>query len=166
VHEHGVIEGMRVPLVASMVDQQAALFGHGCPRTGQVKITFAPAPSRWPLQGDRWPPRPTRHTAPPLPGASAIAPPTRIDGGVYNAASALDWAKRLGLFSNFATLSQISGPSALRKPTLVFVPALSGLAYPYWTAAPPACGSQGLDTTRLDLVQALLEGVALRSAQA
>ena len=45
--------------------------------------------------------------------------------------------------------------------------ALSGLACPYWDRS--AAGlwlGMGLDTTRLDLVQAVLEGVALRSAQA
>ena len=49
---------------------------------------------------------------------------------------------------------------------LVFVPALSGLGCPYWDRS--AAGlwlGMGLETSKRDLVQAVLEGVALRAAQ-
>src|SRR3546814_14561774 len=35
------VGGRRVPVVASVVDQQAALYGHGCREAGEAKITFA-----------------------------------------------------------------------------------------------------------------------------
>jgi len=166
VHEHGVIEGTRVPLVASMVDQQAALFGHGCHAPGQVKITFGTGAFALAIAGDRMLAAPDKGILPTVAWRIGDRTTYAIDGGVYNATSALDWAKRLGLFSTFRDLRQIEGPSALERD-LVFVPALSGLACPYWDRS--AAGlwlGMGLDTTRLDLVQALLEGVALRSAQA
>src|SRR3546814_9050809 len=34
------VGGRRVPVVASVVDQQAALYGHGCREAGDAKITF------------------------------------------------------------------------------------------------------------------------------
>jgi glycerol kinase len=56
-------------------------------------------------------------------------------------------------------------PSALSRH-LVFVPALSGLACPHWDRG--AAGlwiGMGLDTTARDLIQAVLEGIALRAAE-
>lgn len=166
VHEHGVIRGTRLPLVASVVDQQAALMGHGCHAPGDVKITFGTGAFALALSGEA-----------PVRGTGAGILPTvawrigarttyAIDGGVYNAGSALDWAKRLGLFSTFRELREIGGTPALERG-LVFVPALSGLACPYWDRS--AAGmwlGMGLDTSATDLLQALLEGVALRTAQA
>jgi len=49
---------------------------------------------------------------------------------------------------------------------LVFVPALSGLGCPYWERS--AAGlwlGMGLETSKRDMVQSVLEGVALRAAQ-
>ncbi len=166
VHEHGIIEGTRLPLVASMVDQQAALFGHGCHAPGDVKITFGTGAFALAIAGDAPLAAPDAGILPTVAWRIADRTTYAIDGGVYNAASALDWAKRLGLFSTFRELREIEGRSALERD-LVFVPALSGLACPYWDRS--AAGlwlGMGLDTSRLDLVQALLEGVALRSAQA
>jgi len=49
---------------------------------------------------------------------------------------------------------------------LTFVPALSGLACPHWQRETRACfEGMSLDTGPLDLVQAVLEGVALRIAE-
>ena len=167
VGSFGALHEGALPVVASVVDQQAALFGHGCRRPGQVKITFGTGAFALAVAG-----------AAPLgaPGSGLL--PTvawqiagerctfAIDGGVYNATSALDWAGRLGLFSEYAQIDRFPGPSAIERG-VVFVPALSGLACPYWDRS--AAGlwlGMGLDTSREDMMQALLEGVALRAAQA
>lgn len=166
VHDHGIVTGTRVPLVASMVDQQAALFGHGCHAPGQAKITFGTGAFALAVAGNTPIAAPDAGILPTVAWRLGADTTYAIDGGVFNAASALDWAKRLGLFSNFRDLRDLAGPSALERG-LVFVPALSGLACPYWDRS--AAGlwlGMGLDTGKLDLVQALLEGVALRSAQA
>jgi len=166
VFEHGVITGTRIPLVASMVDQQAALFGHGCHVRGQAKITFGTGAFALAVAGNTPVAAPDAGILPTVAWRLGAQTTYAIDGGVFNAASALDWAKRLGLFANFRELRDLTGPSALERG-LAFVPALSGLACPYWDRS--AAGlwlGMGLDTTRLDLVQAVLEGVALRSAQA
>jgi glycerol kinase len=72
---------------------------------------------------------------------------------------------RLGLFTDYADIDAFDGPSALSRE-LVFVPALSGLACPYWDRS--AAGmwlGMGLETSRADLARAVLEGIALRAAQ-
>lgn len=166
VHAHGAIRSTGLQMVASVVDQQAALMGHGCHATGDLKITFGTGAFALAISGDS-----------PVRGSEAGILPTvawrigarttyAIDGGVYNAGSALDWAKRLGLFSEFDELSSIGGTAALERG-LVFVPALSGLACPFWDRSAGGMWlGMGLATTSADLVQALLEGVALRTAQA
>lgn len=152
------------PLTASVVDQQAALYGHGCRRPGDAKVTFGTGAFVLALSG----PRPLRDAASGLLPTVAwkvgdVAATYALDGGVYNAGSAVDWARGLGLFGEYEELRFDAAPAIERG--LVFVPALSGLACPYWDRS--AAGlwiGMGLETTRGDMVQALLEGIALRVA--
>jgi glycerol kinase len=154
-----------VPVTASMVDQQAALFGHGCRKPGDAKITFGTGAFALAIAGDKPLRNPKTGLLPTIAWKLGDAPVTyAIDGGVYNAASALNWARELGLFQDFAEIDSFDGSAIARG--LVFVPALSGLGCPYWDRS--AAGlwlGMGLETTKRDLVQAVLEGVALRAAQ-
>jgi glycerol kinase len=157
--------GRRVPLTASVVDQQAALFGHGCHGPGRAKITFGTGAFALAVVGDRLPTA-TGGLLPTVAWQAAGQPPTyALDGGVHHAASAVNWARSLGLFADFAEIDDFAGPSALERG-LVFVPALSGLGAPHWDRS--AAGlwiGLGQATSRGDLVQAVLEGVALRAAE-
>ncbi len=54
-----------------------------------------------------------------------------LDGGVYSAASAVNWARDLGLFHDFDEIATFARPSAALDG-LIFVPALAGLACPHW----------------------------------
>lgn len=164
-HEYGAIRGRDVPLTASVADQQAALFGHGCHTAGDVKITFGTGALALAISGD----------APPACNGSGILATiawrvgTRtayaVDGGVYNATSAMNWVRSLGLYTDHRELDAFRGPPALERD-IVFVPALSGLGCPHWDRS--AAGlwlGLGLDTQREDLVRSALEGIALRCAQ-
>lgn len=160
----GTIGGVAV--TASLVDQQAALFGHGCAAPGDAKITFGTGAFALAISGPRR-----------VDGRRSGILPTlawkigneladfAIEGGVYNAASALNWARGLGLFADFAEINRFAKPPAILRD-LAFVPALSGLACPHWdrTASGTWLGL-GLDTSRADLMQAMLEGIALRAAE-
>jgi len=161
--DFGMIDG--VPVTASMVDQQAALFGHGCRKPGDAKITFGTGAFALAIAGAKPLKDPKSGLLPTIAWKLGDAPVTyAIDGGVYNAASAVNWAKELGLFQDFAEIDAFDGTAIERG--LVFVPALSGLGCPYWDRS--AAGlwlGMGLETTKRDLVQAVLEGVALRAAQ-
>jgi glycerol kinase len=152
-------------LAASIVDQQAALFGHGCHRPGSAKVTFGTGAFVQCLTGDLV--RPDRPG--PLPtvawqragGAVAHA----LDGGVYAAAAAVNWARDLGLFQDYAEISAFPAKPAIDRG-IAFVPALAGLGCPHWNrTARGGWLGLGLATDRRDMMQALLEGIALRTAE-
>jgi glycerol kinase len=159
------IGGRAVPLTASLVDQQAALFGHGCRRPGDAKITFGTGAFALALTGPLVPDAPG--VLPTVAWAMAGAAPVyALDGGVATAAAALNWARDLGLFRDWDAIADFAAPPAIARG-LAFVPALAGLAAPHWDRA--ARGSWlGLDlgTTPDDMVQAVLEGIAFRTAEA
>ncbi|WP_313519172.1 FGGY-family carbohydrate kinase, partial [Pseudomonas sp.] len=76
-----------------------------------------------------------------------------------------EWARGLGLFRDYGEIRQFAEPPAIARG-LVFVPALAGLACPHWQRE--ARGTwQGLSLEHgaADLVQSVLEGVALRMAE-
>ncbi|MGD9478442.1 FGGY family carbohydrate kinase [Shinella sp. G-2] len=156
--DFGQING--IPVKASIVDQQAALFGHGCRKPGDCKITFGTGAFLLAVSGNERPPQsellPTVAWSLKDSGAAFA-----IEGGVYDAGSALEWARNIGLYSALEELGVFEGPSALSRG-IIFVPALSGLAAPYWdrTAAPMFIGMDHA-TDRRDLVRAVLEGIAM-----
>lgn len=158
----GKING--IPVLASMVDQQAALFGHGCREPGDCKITFGTGAFLLSVAAD--PRAPTAGLLPTIAWDQAAAPPIyALEGGVYDAGGALEWAKKLGLYTEVDELAKFDGPSALSRG-IVFVPALSGLAAPDWdrSAAPLFIGMDHA-TDRRDLMRAILEGIAMLSAR-
>jgi glycerol kinase len=156
----------KIPVTANMVDQQAALFGHGCMRPGDAKITFGTGAFALAIIGHSRPPRTESGLLPTVAWQIQNQTPVfAVDGGIYNAASAVNWAKSLGLFTDHAEINSFKNDSAISRG-LVFVPALSGMACPHWDRS--AAGlwlGLGLDTTKHDLMQAVLEGIALRAAE-
>ncbi|HEY1384786.1 MAG TPA: FGGY family carbohydrate kinase [Dongiaceae bacterium] len=151
-----------IPVTASLVDQQAALFGHGCRRKGDAKVTFGTGAFALAVAGDTVPRDPRSGLEATIAWKIGDAPcDYALQGGIYNAASAVNWARSLGLFADYHEIDDFAGDSAIARG-LVFVPALSGLSCPYWDRR--AAGlwlGLGLETTQTDMMQALLEGVAL-----
>ncbi len=154
-----------VPITASIVDQQASLFGHGCREAGDAKITFGTGAFALTLTGNE--PIASKDGLLPtiawqLAGERAVY---ALDGGVYCASSAVNWARSLGLFADFADINAFQHSPAIER-NIAFVPALSGLACPHWQRdARGTWLGLSLNTTSLDMVQALLEGVALRASE-
>lgn len=152
-------------LAASIVDQQAALYGHGCHRPGMAKVTFGTGAFVQCLTGALV--RPERPGPLPTVAWQKAGEPISyaLDGGVYAAASAVNWARELGLFGDFAEISAFAAPPAIDRG-IAFVPALAGLGCPHWSrSARGAWLGLGLATGKPDMMQALLEGVALRTAE-
>jgi glycerol kinase len=152
-------------LAASIVDQQAALYGHGCHQPGAAKVTFGTGAFVQCLTGALV--RPERPG--PLPTVAWQKPGEPVayalDGGVYAAAAAVNWAQELGLFQDHSELATFPSPPAIDRG-IVFVPALAGLGCPHWNrSARGAWLGLGLGDGKSDLMQALLEGVALRTAE-
>ena len=154
-----------IPIVAAMVDQQAALFGHGCRAPGETKVTFGTGSfvmmisGALPIMGRKGM-LPTVAWA--LPGERCIY---ALDGGDYAAGAAIEWAIELGVAKSLSDFDLPEGPSALERG-LAFVPALAGLGAPYWDRE-----ASGLwiglrqNTTGVDMRRAILEGIALRGVE-
>jgi glycerol kinase len=161
-----VRQGRSISIRASVVDQQASLFGHGCREVGEAKITFGSGAFALALTGNQPLRSPEQGLLPTVAWQLESSAPTyALDGGVYCAGSAVDWGRNLGLFKEYAEINQFDRASAIERD-IVFVPALSGLACPHWDRS--AAGiwlGLSLETDARDLIQALLEGVALRSAE-
>ncbi len=156
----------KTPVTASLVDQQAALFGHGCEKPGNCKITFGTGAFALAVAG---PKRVDGRRLGVLPTVAwkmqNDSPRFALEGGVYNAASALNWARSLGLFGEFSEIAAFAAPPAIGRG-LVFVPALSGLGCPHWDRSASGLWlGLGLETSKSDMVQSLLEGIALRAAE-
>jgi glycerol kinase len=148
------------PIEVSIVDQQAALYGHNCRKPGDCKITFGTGAFLLALTGEKRPPG--SELSPTIAWHLQHQKPIfALEGGVYDAGAALEWARRIGLYSAPDELDVFEGPSAVSRG-IIFVPALSGLGAPYWErqAAPLFIGMDH-STDRRDMVRAVLEGIAL-----
>jgi glycerol kinase len=158
------VAGRSLALHAMLCDQQAALFGQGCLVPGSAKCTFGtgaflllntgaqPVVSDHGLLGTvAWQTSELTHYA--------------LDGGVFVAGAAVEWLRdEMGVIASAAESSALA-ESADPATTPLYIPALAGLAAPYWQ--PQARGTIfGLSrgSGRAELVRATLEGLAQRVA--
>lgn len=163
IADFGAIDGM--PMVASLVDQQAALWGHGCRQAGDLKITFGTGAFALAVAGDHVPTHVPQGILPTVAWQVDKSPTYAVEAGIHDAASAINWFRRLGLAGD-GHLQSFAQPPAIDRG-LVFVPALTGLSCPYWDRS--AAGlwiGLSLDSDGADMGQALLEGIALHTAAA
>jgi len=154
------------PITASLVDQFAGIYGHGCTNKGDAKVTLGTGAFIQSLTGNEIRDVGNTGLLPTLcwkfPGEEPVF---GLDGGVYNAASAVNWARSIGLFCDYAELENFSEHSAVSRG-LAFVPALSGLGCPYWDrSAAGLWAGLSLEINRKDMLQSLLEGIAVRTAE-
>ncbi|MFI5952256.1 FGGY family carbohydrate kinase [Cryptosporangium sp. NPDC051539] len=153
--------GGEVPVTGLIVDQQAALLAESCLETGSAKCTYGTGAFLLAQLGGVA----TRSRA----GlATSVAWSLRgetsycTDGQVYTAASAIRWLVELGLIGGADQLDSVSAPDS---DGVLCVPALAGLAAPWWDAGATATFTGlRLSTGRGHLVRAVLEGVAAQVA--
>ncbi|MFI5908640.1 FGGY family carbohydrate kinase [Dactylosporangium sp. NPDC051541] len=153
--------GGAVPVTGLIVDQQAALLAEACLDPGTAKCTYGTGAFLLAQLG----PAATRSRA----GLStSVAWRLRdstaycADGQVYTAASAVRWLADLGLIRDAAELDTVA---AADNGGVLCVPALAGLAAPWWRpAATASLTGMTLDTGRGHLVRAVLEGIAAQVA--
>ncbi len=160
------VNGRKVPVTASIVDQQAALYGHGCRDAGDAKITFGTGAFALMVTGTQMRRAPEQGLLPTVAWQFQGEPPVyALDGGVYTASAAVNWARGLGLFESFDALNALQGEAAIDQG-LAFVPALSGLACPYWDRrARGLWVGLSIDHGRDAMMKSILEGVAFRAAE-
>ena len=157
----GTVGGVAV--TASIVDQQASLFGHGCLSPGDVKVTFGTGAFALAVTG-REVPNGAEGLLPTVAWRIGCEMTYALEGGVFDAGGAADWARQVGVLRDPVDLAAFDGPAAIARG-LAFVPALSGLGCPQWDrrAGGLWIGMTGA-TTAADLCQALVEGIAFQVA--
>ncbi|WP_405873909.1 FGGY family carbohydrate kinase [Streptomyces zaomyceticus] len=151
--------GPPLPLTGLLVDQQAALLTQSADQPSAAKCTYGTGAFLLAQTG----PEP-RRTSSGL--VSCVAWRLRgrvshcLDGQVYTVASAVRWLTDLGVIAGAEELDPVGGgvPDA---GGVTFVPALAGLAAPWWRGdVRGSLTGLGLDTTPGHLVRALCEGIA------
>ena len=152
-----------VPLTASLADQQAALFGQACHRPGSAKVTYGTGAFLLANVG-REMPASVHGLLPTVAWSTERDLTFALDGGIYVAGAAVQWLRDgLGIIDDVAETAALAS-SVPDSGGVVVVPALAGLAAPYWDSA--ARGTiLGLSrgTTRAHIVRATLEGIAFRT---
>jgi glycerol kinase len=148
-----------LPVAGIAVDQQAALYAHGCVNQGDAKCTYGTGAFLLVTTGEKA----VRSTA----GLSAsvawrLADRTTycLDGQVYTAGSALRWLTEVGILPSPADLDRVAG-TVPDSGGVTFVPALAGLGAPHW--APHAKGQLtglALATRKGHIARAVAEGIA------
>ncbi len=160
VGETGVFGGS-VPVTGLIVDQQAALLAERCLEAGTAKCTFGTGAFLLAQLGERAVRSSaglTTSVAWRLRGRTSYC----VDGQVYTAASAVRWATDLGLVASAEQLDVVAAPSS---EGVLCVPALAGLAAPWWDArATASFTGMTLSSGPGHLVRALLEGIAAQVA--
>ncbi|WP_433544760.1 FGGY family carbohydrate kinase [Streptomyces sp. CA-294286] len=156
--------GPDIPLTGLLVDQQAALLAQGATHAGEVKCTYGTGAFLLAQAGGR-PVRPSSGlvgcVAWRLRGRTSYC----LDGQVYTAASAVRWLTDLGVIAGAHDLDRVGG-SVPDSGGVTFVPALAGLAAPWWRSdARGSLTGLGLDTGAGHLVRALCEGIAAQVAE-
>lgn len=153
--------GGDVPVGGLVVDQQAALLAEGCLTPGTAKCTYGTGAFCLANTGDQ-----AVRSGNGL--SSSVAWRIRgdlvycLDGQVYTVASAVRWLVDLGLLDDARGLDAACGEDGRG---VAFVPALAGLAAPWWRAdARGAFLGLGLDADRGALVRAVVDGVAAQVA--
>jgi glycerol kinase len=153
--------GPTIPVAGLIVDQQAALLAESCLTPGDAKATFGTGAfllAQLGADAVRSTAGLTTSVAWQLGGHTSYC----VDGQVYTAASAVRWAVDLGLVPSANEIDSVAADSS---DGVLCVPALAGLAAPWWDSAAAASFSgMTLSSGRGQLVRALLEGIAAQVA--
>ncbi|EST35429.1 FGGY family carbohydrate kinase [Streptomyces roseochromogenus] len=156
--------GHEIPLTGLAVDQQAALLAQRITAPGAAKCTYGTGAFLLAHTGDR-PRRGTSGLVSCVAWRLAGNTGYCLDGQVYTVASAVRWLTDLGIISSAADLDPVGG-SVPDSGGVTFVPALAGLAAPWWRGeVRGSLTGLGLDTGPGHLVRALCEGVAAQVAE-
>jgi glycerol kinase len=155
--------GAAIPVASILGDQQSALVGQGCLKTGQAKITFGTGAFLVANTGATRPVSENRLLGTmgyALPGADAMA----LEGSIFNAGTVIKWLRDdLGLIQK-ADESAAAAASLKDNGGVYMVPAFTGLGAPHWDAeARGVIAGLTRAATAAHLVRAGLESVAYQT---
>ncbi|MEV5880976.1 FGGY family carbohydrate kinase [Streptomyces sp. NPDC052101] len=156
--------GPEIPLTGLIVDQQAALLAQRITAPGAAKCTYGTGAFLLAHTGES-PRRGTSGLVSCVAWRLAGSTGYCLDGQVYTAASAVRWLTGLGIISSAADLDPVGG-AVPDSGGVTFVPALAGLAAPWWRGdLRGSLTGLGLDTGPGHVVRALCEGIAAQVAE-
>lgn len=158
------ILGAEVPVTCSLADCSAGIVASGAVSEGDLTVTYGTGSFMHLITGSRF-------VVPDegLTSACSFATMTQkayqLNGICYTAGSAVKWLKKgLGLFEDEAQ-TQALAQSVPDTNGVYFVPAINGLATPYWDqSARGAFIGLTAGATRAHLVRSVLESCALQVA--
>lgn len=154
--------GRAVPVAGLAVDQQAALFAESCLKTGEAKCTYGTG--AFLLATATSPVRSRQGLVSCVAWRLGDTLTWCLDGQVFTAGAAVSWLESVGVITGPGDLDGLGG-SVPDSGGVTFVPALSGLAAPFWAVdARGAFSGLALDTTRAHLARAVVDGIAAQVA--
>jgi len=149
--------GAELAVGGTVVDQQAALLAENCLSAGAAKCTYGTGAFLLVNTGSQAPRSTnglTTSVAWTIRGQSQYC----LDGQVFTAASAVRWIQELGLLTDAVDLDAAAAQSS---EGVHFVPALAGLAAPWWRSdATASFAGLRLASGRGNLIRAVIEGIA------
>jgi glycerol kinase len=155
-------DGESIPIAGLLCDQQSALFGQGCFAQGTAKCTYGTGAFLL-LNTGQHPLRSKHGLLTSIAWKIGEKVNYFLDGGVYIAGAAINWLRDgIGIIEQPQETERMA-MSVSDTGGVYFVPALSGLAAPYWdSAAKGTIVGLTRGTTRSHIVRATLEGSAYR----
>jgi glycerol kinase len=157
--------GAEIPIAGIAGDQQAALFGQACFRSGLSKNTYGTGCFALMHTGGRLPVSKNKLLATRAASMNQEAQ-FAIEGAIFIAGAAVQWLRdKLGIIAS-APETQAIAQSVPSTGGVHFVPAFVGLGSPHWD--PNARGmisGMTLATGRAEIVRAALEGIAYQTRE-
>ncbi|WP_313480010.1 FGGY family carbohydrate kinase [Microbacterium sp.] len=145
-----------------IVDQQAALVAQACLQPGEAKCTFGTGAFLLANTG-RVAVRSSANLSSSVAWQQGGRSTYCLDGQVYTAASAVQWLEKLTFIDTAADMDHVAAEDS---HGVLCVPALAGLAAPWWRPdAKATFTGMTLSTGSEHLVRAVLEGIAAQVAE-
>jgi glycerol kinase len=156
----GTLGSRSIPIAAMIGDQQSALYGNGCVRAGEAKVTYGTGAFLLMHTGNIRVDSRNRLVATVALGKDS-EPAFALEGSVFIAGAAVQWLRdELGLIARSSDTLKIARQSRDRSQPYL-VPAFVGLGAPYWdSAARGAIIGITRGTSRADIVRATLDSIA------
>lgn len=152
--------GAEIPITAVFGDQQAALFAHGCNRTGLLKCTYGTGAFLVAHTGNEIV-RSKHQLLSTIAWTSSAQADYAIEGSMFTAGACIQWLRDGLKLIDHAAETEAMALSVDSNNGVYFVPALSGLGAPHWdmSARGAFLGITG-GVTREHMVRSVLEAIA------
>lgn len=155
--------GVPIPICGVAGDQQAALYGQGCFRAGQVKNTYGTGCFMLMHAGSK-PVFSENGLLTTLTATSGESVGYALEGSVFTAGAVVKWLRDQLKLIDRASDTEPLARSVPDNGGVYLIPAFTGLGAPYWDMyARAAIVGIGVGCTRAHIVRAALEAMAYRT---